>query len=348
MDLPTKQTRILQYLAGSDAPATRKEMETSCGRKGFSAALGSPTTGIRPDSLEARGFVRRLDGQRPFLYEITDAGRNVVSSATIGSSPKGEVTTSKAGGTAVEPYEGYEYQLSYIQNSDVEAAFIYLANASQDIDGYEARPNVHGFMERNIHYYNEKGRSDFAFSVYQAWLRFYFRHPKATHPSLMVSSLSTLFDDVKLTAQGELTFKVYNLDDAKSVMDIAFGDGSAPDPYSFPDELSENIEYQEGAVTVVKTNSYERNARARAACIAHFGYACSVCGLNFEDKYGDLGERFIHVHHLIEVSSIGAEYTVDPIRDLRPVCPNCHAMLHKNSPPLTIEELQEIVEEGES
>ncbi|MGZ0084928.1 HNH endonuclease [Caldibacillus thermoamylovorans] len=50
----------------------------------------------------------------------------------------------------------------------------------------------------------------------------------------------------------------------------------------------------------------------------------------------------MEVHHLIPLSEIGEQYTVNPFDDLRPVCPNCHAMLHRGN--LSIEELREIVE----
>jgi 5-methylcytosine-specific restriction protein A len=69
-----------------------------------------------------------------------------------------------------------------------------------------------------------------------------------------------------------------------------------------------------------------------------------VCGLDFGERYGALGEGFIHVHHLTELASIGREYEVDPVRDLRPVCPNCHAMLHRTDPALSPEELRAILE----
>lgn len=88
-------------------------------------------------------------------------------------------------------------------------------------------------------------------------------------------------------------------------------------------------------------NSYERNPIARQKCIEHWKPICSVCQFDFEEKYGELGKGFIHVHHLVPISNIGDTYQVDPINDLRPVCPNCHAMLHKKNPPLTIEELQQ-------
>jgi 5-methylcytosine-specific restriction protein A len=90
----------------------------------------------------------------------------------------------------------------------------------------------------------------------------------------------------------------------------------------------------------VTVNKYERDPRARQACLNHFGYRCCVCDLDFEERYGELGRGFIHVHHLKELSTVGPDYQVDPLGDLRPVCPNCHAMLHKVSPAMSVEELR--------
>lgn len=64
--------------------------------------------------------------------------------------------------------------------------------------------------------------------------------------------------------------------------------------------------------------------------------------MNFKDTYGKIGEDYIHVHHEVEISSIAEEYEVDPIEDLKPVCPNCHAMLHRRKPAYTIDELRRI------
>ncbi|MGV3541103.1 MAG: HNH endonuclease [Rufibacter sp.] len=99
--------------------------------------------------------------------------------------------------------------------------------------------------------------------------------------------------------------------------------------------------FSEGSVTKILVNNYERNVKARKACISHHGLNCTACGFNFKAFYGAIGESFIHVHHLKEISKIGEEYTVDPITDLIPVCANCHAMLHKSEPPLTIDELKQ-------
>jgi predicted HNH restriction endonuclease len=110
------------------------------------------------------------------------------------------------------------------------------------------------------------------------------------------------------------------------------------------DEAPAHTLLREGKVIAVLSNAYERNAAARRRCIAAWGSACSVCAFNFAHTYGDLGMGFIHVHHLVPLGSIQAEYSLDPVNDLRPVCPNCHAMLHRKNPPLSIEELRQTIE----
>jgi 5-methylcytosine-specific restriction enzyme A len=111
----------------------------------------------------------------------------------------------------------------------------------------------------------------------------------------------------------------------------------------FPDELEAGRKYFEGARKQVRVNAYERDARARKACLKHYGYDCCVCGMNFEAKYGTVGKEFIHVHHLKPLALLDEEYQLDPITDLQPVCPNCHAMLHRGDTVLTIEELKSIL-----
>lgn len=103
---------------------------------------------------------------------------------------------------------------------------------------------------------------------------------------------------------------------------------------------------EEGNPTVIASKKYERNPVNRKLCLAVKGYNCSVCGLNFEKKYGEIGKDFIHVHHAIPLHLIGEEYKVDPIKDLYPVCPNCHNMLHRIDPPYSIEQLKEILQKN--
>lgn len=88
--------------------------------------------------------------------------------------------------------------------------------------------------------------------------------------------------------------------------------------------------YTEGTAHNISVTTYERNEQARSACLSHFGYSCQICGLNFEEKYGNVGKDFIHVHHINFISSMGGQsHKINPLTDLIPVCPNCHAMLHR-------------------
>jgi 5-methylcytosine-specific restriction protein A len=101
--------------------------------------------------------------------------------------------------------------------------------------------------------------------------------------------------------------------------------------------------YNEGKSNQVIQTIYERNPAARKKCIEYYGYSCSVCNFNFENHYGEIGKNYVHVHHLKLIAKAEKEYEVDPIKDLRPVCPNCHAMLHKQNPPFKIEYLNSLI-----
>jgi 5-methylcytosine-specific restriction enzyme A len=115
--------------------------------------------------------------------------------------------------------------------------------------------------------------------------------------------------------------------------------------------LSEEVigieKYFEGATKQIAVNVYERNPDARKKCIKHYGLICQVCGFSFEKVYGAIGEGYIHIHHLKPLSEIAQEYELDPIKDLRPVCANCHAMIHRKKPAYTIDELKYIIQNNE-
>ncbi|MBD2530514.1 HNH endonuclease [Nostoc flagelliforme FACHB-838] len=112
----------------------------------------------------------------------------------------------------------------------------------------------------------------------------------------------------------------------------------------FPDELDSSEIFREGAVRQVSVNAYKREPKARQKFIDYYGSSCSVCDFNFGKVFGQFGEGFIHVHHLRPISKIAEECNVDPVKDLRPVCPNCHAMIHRRSLPLSIEEIKGLLD----
>lgn len=111
------------------------------------------------------------------------------------------------------------------------------------------------------------------------------------------------------------------------------------DPFALNKDKSEKT-YSEGTLSQVLMTKYERNPFARKVCIDHYGISCRVCDFNFEETYGEVGKDFIHVHHIRPVANIGKKYTIDPIKDLIPVCPNCHSMLHTETPPMGITDLK--------
>jgi len=111
----------------------------------------------------------------------------------------------------------------------------------------------------------------------------------------------------------------------------------------YPDEIEEKDLF-EGAKKQITVNAYERSSYARQECIGHYGTICFICDFNFEKVYGDIGKGFIHVHHIKPLSEIDEQYKINPVEDLTPVCPNCHAMLHKRKPAYSIEEIKNLID----
>lgn len=108
--------------------------------------------------------------------------------------------------------------------------------------------------------------------------------------------------------------------------------------FSLAEEVSTQESFLEGATKTVSINAYERNRKARAACIRRHGAICAVCNFNFEVVYGAIAKGFIHVHHIVPLATIGKQYRLNPVKDLVPVCPNCHAVIHLTKPAMSIEE----------
>ena len=84
--------------------------------------------------------------------------------------------------------------------------------------------------------------------------------------------------------------------------------------------------------------AYERNRKAREACIAIKGTTCEICGFDFYDMYGAIGKGFIEVHHVAPISKTGIN-AIDPENDLLVVCSNCHSMIHRRENPYSKKEM---------
>ena len=100
--------------------------------------------------------------------------------------------------------------------------------------------------------------------------------------------------------------------------------------------------YLEGPCGQVTRNAYERSVKARSDCLNYHGRRCAACDLDFGEEYGERGYGFIHVHHLNPLYKNAGLQPTDPVKDLRPVCPNCHAMLHAGGKLMTPQALREL------
>ncbi len=154
---------------------------------------------------------------------------------------------------------------------------------------------------------------------------------------LTAESVSLLDEIIEMTDAGKAPIMVSddNLRRYRAGRDLAM---------ALHEEIPGGTVYVEGSVKHVLVNRYERDPNAREACIRHHGEVCSACGLDLKAVYGQIAAGFIHVHHLIQLSRVGSGYVVDPVEDLRPVCPNCHAIIHRSDPPYSIGDVMRFIE----
>lgn len=144
-----------------------------------------------------------------------------------------------------------------------------------------------------------------------------------------------------LTAESDLRFGIFSV---KEVTLFNFAIGlilsllpTSAQGYISPDEVEG---FPEGAVTRITVNRYERDPRNRQAAIATHGEKCLACEFDFAESYGPIGHGYIVVHHTVPVSVIGPSYKIDPKTDLITLCANCHAMIHRENPPMSLDQLR--------
>ena len=115
--------------------------------------------------------------------------------------------------------------------------------------------------------------------------------------------------------------------------------GLSPEPPSLG-KSTQVVLPTEGGRRAVTTTRLERSSAARRICLERKGFRCTVCDMDFGERYGAFGKGFIHVHHQTPLATRGGSTKTDPVRDLVPVCPNCHAMLHRQNPPVAVAALK--------
>ena len=67
--------------------------------------------------------------------------------------------------------------------------------------------------------------------------------------------------------------------------------------------------------------------------------SCDVCNFSFHKRYGGLGMGYIEAHHTVPVSELRGKRKTK-LADIALVCSNCHRMLHRERPWLSIQDLK--------
>lgn len=227
----------------------------------------------------------------------------------------------------IEPTQGGPWYTGYLDHQGVHFVFCSVGAAGRTGHDYENK-----FLGDDLVWYGKTGS-------------------RLEHPSIQALLADDAVVHVFYREDDRSPFTYAGQARAKEVQDtspVKLKWSFADDPQAHPEVPAEEIETEpqsiiEGAKKQITVNIYERDPNARRKCIAHWKAKCVVCEFNFKSVYGELGEGYIHVHHLKPLAEVGEEYVLDPINDLRPVCPNCHAMLHRRKPALSIDELVAIV-----
>lgn len=119
--------------------------------------------------------------------------------------------------------------------------------------------------------------------------------------------------------------------------ELSAADPTVPLPGSLPHD----------SLRQIAVSRYEHDPDAVRRCVAFHGTSCAACGLSLEELYGPSGAGFVQVHHIVPPAAITPDYALDPVADLVPLCPNCHAMAHRGVPdPYTPGELRRMLASG--
>jgi hypothetical protein len=105
-------------------------------------------------------------------------------------------------------------------------------------------------------------------------------------------------------------------------------------------ESNKQKEAFEGETYKTEAIFRSRNRALIQAKKASSDYRCEICGFSFEETYGAIGREYVLAHHLKPIAAGPSKTTLD---DIALVCANCHAMIHTNIPPISIEGLRKLV-----
>ena len=134
----------------------------------------------------------------------------------------------------------------------------------------------------------------------------------------------------------------------ESMLDVSPRDATQIEDVQSDSQNDHDLLMFEGQLKTVTLTQADRSSKARSACISKHGYNCAACNMNFEQTYGLIGKDFIHIHHIEPLGFSNGLHQVNPLTDLIPVCPNCHAMVHRTNPPMSVDELRALINSRQS
>lgn len=112
-------------------------------------------------------------------------------------------------------------------------------------------------------------------------------------------------------------------------LDVIFEEQIEKDISNEIEDMNYKTLHKEGNIKYQLSKKYERSPKNRLEAIKIHGTKCLICGFDFKEVYGDRGEGFIEIHHIIPLSELNEETEINPKNDLIPVCSNCHRMIHR-------------------
>ncbi len=106
-----------------------------------------------------------------------------------------------------------------------------------------------------------------------------------------------------------------------------------------------DMEVEEGNIIYRTHRLRERNSEIvnhkKSTALELKGFlSCEVCGFNFTKTYGVRGKNYIECHHKNPLSDtkVGSKTKAE---DLALLCANCHRVIHRYKPWISVEELRE-------
>lgn len=120
--------------------------------------------------------------------------------------------------------------------------------------------------------------------------------------------------------------------------------------YRIPDEEEDEIQTVKEGRVIYKLHKYKERKSKISKQKKEVYYRkngkldCEICGFDFYEKYGELGEGFMECHHRTRLSMLTKE-TETTLNDLALVCANCHRILHQKIDTSGVEELKQILKQ---